>query len=326
MKAWIGERNAAGPRYSLGDLAEPAPGPDEVVLRVHAVGLNLVDRFPKRVHFEHSPASAAPIPGMEVAGEIAALGGAVRDVKPGERVMAMVQGGCAEYACAKRALLMPIPVGMSWTQAAAIPVSFLTAHDALVTQAHFPPCGSVLVQGVTTGVGLAAVQLARQHGARLIAGSSRSQEKLERTRALGLQLALLQGDTGIADAVLAATDGRGVDVVLDHLGGRMLHETLRSTAVGGRIVNVGRFAGTRGEIDLELLALRRISLIGVTFRTRSLEEHAAIVARFLAQHRGDLESGALQPVVDRVFDFASLPAAIERASRGEQFGKLVLAL
>lgn len=326
MKAWIGERNAAGPRYSLGELAEPAPGPDEVVLRVHAVGLNLVDRFPKRAHFEHSPASPAAIPGMEVAGEIAALGSGVRDAKLGARVMAMVHGGCAEYTCAKRALLMPIPGGMSWTQAAAIPVSFLTAHDALVTQARLPASGSLLVQGVTTGAGLAAVQLARRHGARLIAGSSRSQEKLERTRALGLHLALLQGATGIADAVLAATGGRGVDVVLDHLGGRVLHETLRSTALGGRIVNVGRFAGTRGEIDLELLALRRIALIGVTFRTRSLEEHAAIVARFLAEHGGDLESGALQPVIDQVFDFDALPRAIERATRGEQFGKLVLAL
>ena len=112
--------------------------------------------------------------------------------------------------------------------------------------------------------------------------------------------------------------------LLDHLGARVLDETLRATAIGRRVINIGRYAGTRGEIDLEILALRRISLIGVTFRTRSLEEHAAVVFAFMLEHAADLASGALRPVVDRVFSFVDLPQAIERASRGEQFGKLVL--
>jgi NADPH:quinone reductase-like Zn-dependent oxidoreductase len=294
------------------------------MVRVRAVGLNLVDRFPKTSHFLHTRPAPVAIPGMEVAGEIVALGEGVRGRSTGERVMAMVQGGCAEYVCVHASLVMSVPPAMKGSDAAAIPVSFLTAHDALVTRARFAPGDAVLVQGATTGVGLAAVQLARVHGASLVAGTSRSPEKLERARALGLQLAI--GSDAVAEAVLAATGGRGADVVLDHLGARVLNETLRATALGGRVVNIGRYAGTRGEIDLELLALRRISLIGVTFRTRSLEEHAAIVAEFMRQHAADLEAARLRPVIDRVIPFDELPVAMERAASGLQFGKLVLEL
>ena len=129
----------------------------------------------------------------------------------------------------------------------------------------------------------------------------------------------------LAEEVLAATGGRGVDVVIDLLGAQALPQALRAAAAGGRIVQVGRFAGTRGEIDLEMLSLRRLHLIGVSFRSRTLQEHAAIVRGFHARHGADLEQGAIYPVVDRVFDFDALPAAIERAVRGEQLGKLVLA-
>ena len=323
MKAWTGERAGAHPAYRLEDLSQPVPGREQVLVRVRAVGLNLVDRFPKRAHFMHTPPSPAATPGMEVAGEITDVGEAVQGYCKGDRVMAMVHGGCAEYATAHQDLLMPIAPALSWTDAAAIPVSFLTAHDALVTNGQFRKGQSLLIQGVTTGVGLAAVQLARLHGASFIAGTSRSAEKLERTRSLGLELGLTS-TAGVAEAILNATGGRGIDVVLDHLGARVLNETLRATATGGRVVNIGRYAGTRGEIDLEILALRRISLIGVTFRTRSLEEHAAVVSAFMLEHAADLARGALRPVVDKVFPFADLPQAIERASRGEQFGKLVL--
>jgi NADPH:quinone reductase-like Zn-dependent oxidoreductase len=323
MKAWIGEGAGRSAVFREATLPAPVPGPGQVLLRVRAVGLNLVDRFPKTQHFSHTPPAPAAIPGMEAAGEIAALGEGVQDRRVGERVMAMVQGGCVEYVSVHSSLLMSVPPTMDWGFAAAIPVSFLTAHDALVTNGRFARGNAVLVQGATTGVGLAALQLARLGGASLVAGTSRSADKLERARALGLQLPI---EEGVAEAVLAATAGRGADVVLDHLGARVLNETLRATAVGGRVVNIGRYAGTRGEIDLEMLALRRISLIGVTFRTRSLEEHAAIVAAFMQQHAADLEAARLRPVIDRVMGFDELPAAMERAASGQQFGKLVIAL
>jgi NADPH:quinone reductase-like Zn-dependent oxidoreductase len=322
MRAWIGEGAGRSAVFREAALPEPAPRRGEVLLRVRAVGLNLVDRFPKTQHFSHTPPAPAAIPGMEAAGEIAALGEGVNGWRVGERVMAMVQGGCVDYVCVHSSLLMTVPPSMDWPDAAAIPVSFLTAHDALVTNGQFARGNALLVQGATTGVGLAALQLGRLHGASLIAGTSRSADKLERARALGLQLPIV---SDVAGAVLAATAGRGADVVLDHLGARVLNETLRATAIGGRVVNIGRYAGTRGEIDLEALALRRISLIGVTFRTRSLEEHAGIVAKFVAQHAGDLEAARLRPAIDRVMAFDELPAAIERAASGQQFGKLVLA-
>jgi NADPH:quinone reductase len=317
MKTWIGAREGKTPSYRVDELPVPPPGERQVLIRVRAVGLNLVDRFPKPQHFSHTPPSPAAIPGMEVAGEIA------EGPRKGEPVMAMVHAGCAEYTVAHEALLMAIPPGLSWTDAAAIPVAFLTAHDALVTNARFRKGQSVLIQGATTGVGLAALRLARLHGAALVAGTSRSSEKLERCKALGLDLGLT---ADVAQSVLSHTQGRGVDVVLDHLGARVLGETLRATAIGGRVVNIGRYAGSRGEIDLETLALRRIALIGVTFRTRTLDEHAAVVAAFLADHARDLASGALRSVVDGVYPFSELPRAIERASLGEQFGKLVLEL
>jgi NADPH:quinone reductase len=317
MKAWIGAREGKVPSYRLEELPAPVPGARQVLLRVRAVGLNLVDRFPKAQHFSHTPPSPAAIPGMEVAGEIA------EGARKGERVMAMVHAGCAEYAVAHEDLLIAVPSRLSWVEAAAIPVAFLTAHDALVTQGQFREGQSLLIQAVTTGVGLAALLLGRLHGAALIAGTSRSAEKLARCKALGLDVGI---SAEVAGTIAAHTGGRGVDLVLDHLGARALDETLRATAIGGRVVNIGRYAGTRGEIDLETLALRRIALIGVTFRTRSLEEHAAVVAAFLRDHGGDMENGALRPVVDRVYPFAELPRAVERAARGEQFGKLVLEL
>lgn len=315
MKAWTGAREGSLPTYRLEDLPQPVPGPGQVLVRVHAIGLNLVDRFPKRQHFLHTPPSQAAIPGMEVAGEV------IEGARKGERVMAMVHGGCAEYAIAHESLLMPIPPTLSWTDAAGIPVAFLTAHDALVTNGRFWKEQTLLIQGVTTGVGLAAVQLARLHGAALIAGTSRSPEKLERTKALGLTHAIV---SNVVEPIMQATGGRGVDLVLDHLGARVLNETLNATAIGGRVVNIGRYAGTRGEIDLEVLALRRISLIGVTFRTRSLIEHAAVAYAFIREHAADLACGALHPVIDSVYPFSGLLEAIERAARGEQFGKLVL--
>lgn len=326
MKAWVGEREGKRLSYALAEIPDPLHGPHEVLIRVHAVGLNLVDRFPKRRHFEHTPAAPAAIPGLEAAGEIAAVGDAVPGWRVGERVMAMVQGGAAPLVRAHHSLLMSVPAGMTWAEAAAVPVSFLTAHNALMTQGAFSSGNSVLVQGATTGAGLAAIQMARRRNASWIGGSSRSAEKLERMRALGLDFPVVVPDEQLADKVLAATAGRGVDVVVDHLGAGVLNQTLRCTALGGRVVNVGRFSGARGEIDLELLALRRISLIGVTFRTRALEEHAAIVAAFMRDHAADLASGALRPVIDQVFDFARLPEAIERAQRSAQLGKLVLAL
>lgn len=329
MRAWIGERIEKSARWHLAELPEPRPRAGEVLIRVRAVGLNRVDQWPKTSHFSHSDPAPAAIPGLECAGEIAALGEGVTDRRIGERVMAMVQGGAAETVRVHAALTMPVPQAMAWTSAAALPVSYLTAHDALIGQGRLQNGGNVLIHAVSSGVGIAALQIARLRGARFIAGSSGSAEKLDRlarpARPDGLDLALLDPYAGFADRLLEATAGHGADVVIDHIGGRILDETIRATALGGRVIDVGRFGGTRAEIDLDQLAVRRVSLIGVTFRTRTLAEHRAVIDAFLTDHADDLAQGRLAPVIDGVFAFDALPEAMARSASRAQFGKIVLA-
>ena len=332
MKAWVGHidnattRDGAAARYEWLELPTPTPRRGEVLIRTRAVGLNWVDRYPKTRHFGSLDEQAHAIPGLEAAGEIAALGEGVSGLAIGDRVMTMAQGACAEYCCVPRSILMPVPPAMSWTDAAAIPVSYLTAHDALVTNGRLAAGGRVLIHAVTSGVGLAGLQLARLHGAMFVAGSSGSTEKLAQLRGRGLDLAIENPGPGFADAVLAATDRVGVDVVLDNVGGPILNETLRATAIGGRVIDIGRLGGSRAEINLDLLAVRRIALIGVTFRSRSLVEHAQVVTAFLADHGADLASGAIAPCIDSAWSFDALPQAIDRARQRAQFGKLVLSL
>lgn len=326
MKAWIGERQGTQSKYSLIELPQPIAKEGELLVRVQAIGLNRIDQEPKTAHFSHSDPAPASIPGLEAAGEIVGLHGNVGAFQQGDRVMAMVQGGCAEYVRVHHSLAMGVPKRLSWEEAACIPVSYLTAHDALITRARLAFGESVLIHAVTSGVGLAALQLAKRNGARFICGSSGSDGKLARTLDVGLDLGLLDPYAGFEEAVRQATGGRGVDVVVDSIGGKLLNETLRATALGGRVIEVGRFGGADAEIDLNLLAARRITLVGVTFRSRSLEEHAAIVRAFISDCAADLESGALAPVIDSVLPFDDLREAMSRKLRRDQYGKLVLRL
>jgi NADPH2:quinone reductase len=324
MKVWVGSGAGAGVTFQLSELPVPKAGPGEVLIRVKAAGINRVDQFPSLSHFSHSPPSPIPIPGLEAAGEVIEVGEGVTGYHGGERIAAMVQGGCAEFVRVNAALAMPLPDNMSWAAAAALPVSYLTAHNALFALGQLPPGGSVLIHAVTSGVGIAALQIAALHRAALIAGSSSSAEKLERLRSLGLHLGLVDPYNGFAEAVLERTGQKGVDVVVDHIGGVLLNQTMSCTAIGGAIVNVGRFGGIKAEIDLNLHAARRLRLIGATFRSRSLDEHAAVVRAFLADHGAALADGSLAPTVDSVFPFDDLPAAVARSMNREQLGKIVI--
>ncbi len=324
MKAWVGTGAGAEVRFDWRELPTPEPGPGELLIRVKAAGINRVDQFPTGSHFRHSPPAAAAIPGLEAAGEIVEIGAGVTGYSGGERIAAMVQGGCAEFATVNAALALPVPEGMSWSIAAALPVSYLTAHNALTTLGQLPANGRLLIHAVTSGVGLAAVQLAVLHRATLIIGSSSSAEKLERLRGMGLHVGLVDPYAGFADHVLRQTDDEGVDTLLDNIGGVLLNESMRCTALGGTIVNVGRFGGIKAEIDLNLHAARRIRLLGATFRTRSLDEHAGVVRTFLSDHGPALADGSLAPVIDSVFSFDELPAAVQRSMQRGQLGKIVI--
>lgn len=324
MKVWVGSGAGAEVRFETTDIATPKPGPGEVLVRMKAAGINRVDQFPTLSHFSHSPPSPVAIPGLEAAGEVVDVGDGVAGYRGGERVAAMVQGGCAEFVRVNAALAIPVPDAMSWTSAAALPVSYLTAHNALFGLGQLPAGGSVLIHAVTSGVGIAALQLAALHGAALIAGSSSSADKLEKLRDLGLHLGLVDPYKGFAERVLESTGAKGVDVVVDHIGGVLLNQTMSCTKVGGAIVNVGRFGGIKAEIDLNVHAARRLRLIGATFRSRSLAEHADVVRAFLGDHGAALASGALTPMIDSVFSFDDLPAAVARSMAREQLGKIVI--
>lgn len=324
MKAWVGMGSGEDLHYALREFPRPKAGRGELLVRVRGVGINRADQYPSGAHFSHSSPAPAPIPGLEAAGEVMELGEGVDGFVPGDRVAAMVQGGAAEFVCVKAPLALRLPEGMDWAVAASLPVSYLTAHNALVALGGLAPGGSVLIHAVTSGVGLAVLQLAVLRGAAAIVGSSMSPAKLERLASSGLTLALADPYAGFEQRVLAHTDGRGVDVVVDLIGGSVLNETMRSTALGGRIVNVGRFGGTQATVDLNLHAVRRIQLLGATFRTRSLEEHGAIVRAFLDDYAADLADGRLAPMMDQVFGFDELPAAVQRCVERRQFGKVAL--
>ncbi|AMN43342.1 zinc-binding dehydrogenase [Rhodoplanes sp. Z2-YC6860] len=324
MKAWVGSGAGADVRFELTDFPMPVPAPGEVLVRVQAAGINRVDQYPTGSHFRHSPPAPAAIPGIEAAGEVVEIGHGVEGMRSGDRVAAMVQGGCAEFVRMNAALAIPIPADMRWSTAAALPVSYLTAFNAMMMLGRLPPSGSLLVHAVTSGVGIAALQLAVRYGAAIIMGSSTSPQKLERLRALGLHLGLADPYAGFADSVLQQTGGKGADLVLDNIGGSLLNETMRCTALGGTIVNIGRLGGINAEIDLNVHAVRRIRLLGATFRSRSLEEHASVVQGFLADHATSLADGTLAPLIDSVFAFDDLPAAVARSLQREQLGKIVV--
>jgi NADPH2:quinone reductase len=324
MRAWIGQGRGTEASYELGNFDMPQAAANELLVRTRAVGINRVDQFPTTLHFQHSDPSPAAIPGLEAAGEVIAVGAQVTKFKVGDRVTSMVQGGCSEFVRMKADLAIAVPQSVSWAQAAAIPVSYLTAFNALFTLGRLSTTQSVLIHAVTSGVGLAALQLAALRGLTTVIGSSSLASKLDRLKPFGLTLGLVDPYSGFSQQVLDATGGEGVDVVVDHITGTLLNETMRCTAVGGRIVNVGRFGGTEASIDMNLHALRRIAFLGATFRTRKLEEHAAAVRDFLFEFNDSLANGMLVPMIDSVFAFEDMRGAIQRSLHREQLGKIVL--
>ena len=308
----------------MGDVPRPEPGPSEIRVRVRAAGVNRAEILQRRGHYPAPPGWPADVPGLEFAGEVEAVGDRVTAWKPGERTMGLVGGGgYAEYVVVHEREGIPVPESLSWEEAAAVPEVFVTAHDALFTRGRLALGGSVLIHAVGSGVGTAAVQLAKTAGARTL-GTSRTEWKLERAREQGLEVAIPTGGHEFADDVLDATGGRGADVILDLVGAGYLPRNLKCIAVLGRIVVVGLTGGAFAEIDLGVLLQKRVTMVGTSLRSRPLEEKVAAVQAFARQALRLFADGRLRPVVDEVFPMADAAGAHRRMEADQNFGKIVL--
>jgi NADPH:quinone reductase-like Zn-dependent oxidoreductase len=324
MKAWFAVPGPEGAVFELRDSPVPAPGPGQVLVAVRAAGTNRGELIRgAALRSGSGPANPARA-GGEFAGEIAALGDGVGGWTPGDRVMGRAPGSYAHYTVAAQRALMPIPGGMSWAEAAAIPNVFVTAHDALVTNAAAAPGEAVVVTAGSSGVGTAAIQIARHLGASPVLATTRSPAKAAALTRLGAHEVVDTREPGWPDAVLRATGGRGADVIIDHVGGPMLPDNIRILALAGRLVSVGRNAGFVGDCDLDEVARKRARIIGVTFRTRTPEESLQCSERFAAHLLDAFAKGQLAPVLDRTFPFERLRDAHAYMLSDAQIGKIVL--
>ena len=336
-------RAPGGPEVlELREVPMPAPGRGEVRVRVSASGLNRADLLQRRGTYPAPPGWPADIPGLEFAGTVEALGegaevqasdadklkqetGTPGQVRIGDRVMGILGGGgYAEAVVTHARELVPVPQGLSLGDAGAVPEVFMTAFDALFLQMGLHTSETVLVHAVGSGVGTAALQLARAAGARVI-GTSRTAAKLARARELGLDEGVHVEDAGWPERVLELTGGRGADVILDLVGGPYLAGSQKALAHRGRMIVVGVTGGGRAELDLRALLTKRVSITGTVLRSRPLEEKIALARAFTERVVPLLASGAVRPVVDAVYRPEQVGEAHARLEADDTFGKLVLA-
>jgi putative PIG3 family NAD(P)H quinone oxidoreductase len=308
---------------ALVEREAPEPSRGEVRVRVRATAVNRADLL-QRMGAYPAPADSPPdIPGLEIAGEVEAIGVGVERLAIGDRVFGLVGGGgYAEGVVSHERALAKMPDGMSFEDAAAVPEAFITAHDAIVTQAGLRSGEVLLVHAVGSGVGTAAVQLGRALGAQIV-GTARTGDKLVRARVLGMDAGITALEGRFADAVRAVHPD-GAAVVLELVGGSYLAEDLRCTQILGRIVLVGLLAGAKTELELGLVLRKRLRILGTVLRARPLEEKIAAVRAFESQVVPLLVRGVVKPVIDCVMPLAEAARAHERMASNAGFGKIVL--
>jgi len=306
----------------LRDVPMPEPFADQVRVRVHATAVNRADLLQRMGRYPAPGGVPQNIPGLEFAGEVDAVGAQVEHLQIGQRVFGIVGGGAyAEYVVTHERMAIPIPDNLSYEAAAAVPEAFITAHEALFTQAQLQPGQRVLVHAVGSGVGTAAVQLIGAVGATSY-GTARSTGKLHAAKKLGLDVGL--SADGWADALAHHTHGAGVDVILDFVGGPYLHDNLHALAPRGRMVLLGTLGGGTGEIDLGVVMRKRLQIMGSVLRVRPLEEKIAVSQAWGQQVVPLLARGTVQPVVDRVFALRDAADAHRYMETNANIGKIVL--
>ena len=322
MKAYV--YGADGPLIT--DIAKPAPEGTQLLVRVRACGLNRADLGMTKGHVHGARGGVGTVLGMEWAGEVAELGPAAQGVKVGDRIMGSGAAAFAEYTLADHGRLFHVPSNMNFDEAATLPVALATMHNAVVTNGALQAGQSVLVQGASSGVGLMAMQIAKYKGAKLVIGSSTDPTRRGRLKAFGADLAIDSSNPGWVEPVLAATNGEGVDLIVDQVSGKVANQNLAATRIKGRIVNVGRLGGTHADFNFDLHAARRIHYIGVTFRTRTIDEIREIFDEVKKDIWPAVEQRKLQLPIDRVFAFDDIGLAFAHMEANRHLGKIVVTL
>jgi len=319
-------REHGGPEVLvITDSADPAPAPEEVLVRVHATALNRADLLQRMGMYPNPFPADDEIPGLEFAGEVIGCGPRVTMWRPGDRVMGIVSGGAyAEKLVIHERQAMAVPDGMTWTDAAAIPEVFITAWDALVVQGGLTPGRWAMVHAGASGVGTAAIQICRAIGARVIVTCSAG--KVQACRDLGADAVVDYGSQDFVAEALSVTGGAGADVILDVIGGEYVEKNVAALAVKGRIIQVGVMAGKPLPFNVGLLLGKRATITGTVLRARPTEEKIAISRRFAAEMLPLFSTGAMRPVVDSVHPFVDIAAAHVRMASNANVGKIVLSI
>ena len=314
-----------GEGLALREIPAPEPKPNEVLVKIAASGLNRADLIMAAGKPHGALGGAGTIAGLEWAGEVAAVGADVPEFRPGDQVMCSGAGGYAEYAVTDWGRVCPAPKASAGpVEAATLPIALQTMHDALVTNGRLAEGESVLIQGASSGVGIMAIQIARLKGAGTVIATSRDAGRRARLAEFGADLILDPGDPDWVEQARDATGGKGIDLTIDQVSGALANQTMQAAAVLGRIVNVGRLGGFTGEFDFDLHALKRIDYIGVTFRTRTVDEVRAINAAMRADIWNAVEDGTLKLPIDRTFPLAQGAEAQAHMRANAHFGKIVL--
>jgi NADPH2:quinone reductase len=309
------------------DLPKPEPKPNEVLIRVKASSLNRADLLVASGIQHGSVGGVGARIGLECSGEVEAVGAGVKDFKPGDRVMGSAPGGFAEYVVTDAGRVHRIPGNnMTYEQAACFPVALQTMHNAVVTAGRLKRGEAMLMQGASAGVGLMGMQIAKLMGASLVIGTSTNPARRARLKDYGCDLAVDSTETAWPEQVRKHTGGKGVDLIVDLISGDVANGNLEAASILGRIVNVGRLGGMKGEFDFDKHALKRIDYIGVTFRTRSIEEVREINRLMRADLWPAIEAGKLSLPIYKTYPLAGIADALGVMRANQHFGKIVIAV
>lgn len=320
MKAWWIRTGPEGMALELRETAQPQPGPGQVAVRIRAASLNRGEILAAQGSRQPGEKPA----GGEAAGEVVAVGAGVTGLQTGDRVMGRCDGGFAEYGLMLAEEAFPVPAGFSWQQAGCGSLVYSTVHDMLIGQGRLQAGEWLLVTGVTSGVGVAALQVGKALGAKVI-GTSGSAQKLERLKPLGLDVALATRGPDLLPQVQQATGGRGVDLVVNNVGGSVFAACIEALGFEGRLVTVGYLDGVlQAQIDLGAVHRKRLQVFGVSNKLRQLPHRVAAAQAFRRELLPLMESGQVAPLVDQVFPFEQLPQAVRAMDEGRAVGKLVL--